>query len=261
MDLKPANILVSFEDAESPNIGKWKISDFGISIIAAVEEARPLHATGETFRYPFPLNGAGAYQPPETANGSAFGRKSDVWSLGCILVRVLAFGLDGETKLKELDDRRARGIAGEPEYYKHDFFHRGDPPVRNPHIEAWLRGLPDREDSSVLQDALTHFRDLLLHTLEINIEDRLTAGEVKKKLRDILPSLHVAELPPPPPSSLPGSVSSGPTSPRRTSVSTSSTTLSRRPSSPTALGISVMNMIDKNDTTQLPLLLSVEYDL
>ncbi|KAL4942532.1 hypothetical protein BDV06DRAFT_161573 [Aspergillus oleicola] len=197
MDLKPANILVSFKNAGSSRVGKWIISDFGISIITAAEEARPLNAPRGTFRYPFlTLNGAGTYQAPEITTGGYFGRKSDVWSLGCILVRVLAFGLDGMSGLRELDERRAKGVNEETKWYKNDFFHRGDPPVLNPHIEAWLNDLPDRVDLRLPQDALAHFRNLLFGALQIDTNNRLTAGQVKEGLHHILslPTIDNANL-------------------------------------------------------------------
>ncbi|KAL4796062.1 ankyrin repeat-containing domain protein [Aspergillus venezuelensis] len=156
MDLKPANILVSFKDASLGKVGKWIISDFGISIITAAEEARPLDASKGTFRYPFANNGAGTYQAPEILTGS-FGRKSDVWSLGCILVRVLAFGLDGARGLEELDERRAKEVDDQ-----------------------------SKVDSRLPNNALEHFSELLFGSLEVDTNDRITAGKLKKKLDLIL---------------------------------------------------------------------------
>ncbi|KAL4968780.1 ankyrin repeat-containing domain protein [Aspergillus stella-maris] len=189
MDLKPSNILVSFKDASLGKVGKWIISDFGISIITAAEEARPLDASKGTFRYRSTINGAGMYQAPEILTGS-FGRKSDVWSLGCILVRVLAFGLDGARGLEELDERRAKEVDDQSKYHRHDFFHRGDPPVLNPHVEGWLKELHVRVDSRLPNNALEYFSELLFGALEVDTKDRITAGKLKKKLDLILSLPH-----------------------------------------------------------------------
>ncbi|KAL4802306.1 kinase-like domain-containing protein [Aspergillus unguis] len=190
MDLKPANILV-YRNTVLPRGWEWKIADFGISVIRAIEE--PPHS-GETFRFPL-MAMRGVYQSPEVANGGAFGRKSDIWSLGCILVRILAFGLGhGPDELAELDEKRARtdnGLA----YYEHDLFHRGNPPVRNPHIEAWLNELPSRTNTGLSSKVLTDLRDLLLHALEINISDRPSASEIKRRLSDVLQNLPRAAPP------------------------------------------------------------------
>lgn len=189
MDLKPANILV-FKGPDSSSAGHWKISDFGESII----KASSVEESGETFRYPLGYNLEGIYRSPELASNGSFGRKSDVWSLGCILVRVLAFGLDGENKLKDLDERRGKNMDGETDHV-HSCFHRGrDHPIRNPHIEAWLNELPNR-DSPVPSHVLTLFRDLLLGTLEIDYNDRLTAADVKRQIRRIQEELYYVSMP------------------------------------------------------------------
>ncbi|BCS19196.1 ankyrin repeat and protein kinase domain-containing protein [Aspergillus puulaauensis] len=189
MDLKPANILV-FKGPNLSSAGHWKISDFGESIL----NKPPINVSGETFRYPIGHNLTGTYRSPQLANNLSFGRKSDVWSLGCILVRVLAFGLDGENKLKDLDERRGKNIDGESDH-GHNYFHRGkDHLIRNPHIEAWLNELPNR-DSLVPSHVLTLFRDLLLGTLEIDEEARLTSADVKGQIRRIQEELHTVPLP------------------------------------------------------------------
>ncbi|KAL4904901.1 ankyrin repeat-containing domain protein [Aspergillus multicolor] len=179
LDLKPANILVFRESPTS--VGRWKISDFGNSVFTP--------ATGPWPDGSFPpmsnLGGiVGTYQSPEVFYGEGLGRKSDVWSLGCILVRILAFGLGGSV-LRDLDNRRRQMmINGEPSC--HDCFHCRYPPVLNPHIETWIKGLPTRSNHQLMQQACQRFRSLLLRTLEVNKEARLTAEEVKGGLGSIL---------------------------------------------------------------------------
>lgn len=206
MDLKPANILV-FKGPSSSSAGHWKISDFGESII----KAPPIDVPGITFPYSLGYNLKGIYRSPELANNGAFSRKSDVWSLGCILVRVLAFGLDGENKLKDLDEKRGKNMDGESDH-DHSYFYRGKGRhIRNPHIETWLNELPNR-DSPVSSHVLTLFRNLLLGTLEVNVEARLTAADVKSRIRDIQEELQkdpdslpdsLVPMPPPTPPQTP----------------------------------------------------------
>ncbi|RDW62934.1 uncharacterized protein DSM5745_10045 [Aspergillus mulundensis] len=191
LDLKPANILV-FRDSPI-SVGRWKISDFGNSVFM------PAGDSGPDGSFPLISNIGGImgiYQSPEVFHGEGLGRKSDVWSLGCILVRILAFGLGGSV-LRDLDDRRRRVmINGEPCY--HDCFHCRNPPVLNPHIETWIKGLPTRSNDQLIQAACQRFRSLLLKTLEVNREARLTAEEVKGRLGSIVKILL-------PPKSLPSS--------------------------------------------------------
>ncbi|KAK1149739.1 hypothetical protein N8T08_005293 [Aspergillus melleus] len=112
-DLKPSNILLFFRGGFP--VGQWKISDFGISVIDEADQGptttisdfvnnNTYPVVHEPQRYP-----NSTYQPPEASPevSTKFGRRSDVWSFGCILMRVLAFGLGGEEELRNLDEQRA----------------------------------------------------------------------------------------------------------------------------------------------------------
>lgn len=181
-DLKPANILV-FDQGSSP-VGTWKITDFGISIIAepgehpgAILEMSP--DGSPTFHHQ-PARPASTYQAPEVSEGGEIGRKSDVWSLGCILVRILALGIDGLDGLNALDMARAVTMAGE--HFGHDYFHRGSPPYLNPHIERWLEELPDRGEDGVAMDFWIDTRALLRDMLAISKPERPSAKAVFDRL-------------------------------------------------------------------------------
>lgn len=122
-DLKPDNILVMIGDPAYP-LGKWKITDFGISNI----EPRSMSVSIRDFydrttttrpatrpagvrarRYP------GNFQPPEAepsekagylTNGDLSDLEGDIWSFGCILLVILVFATGGNAYVDELEDRR-----------------------------------------------------------------------------------------------------------------------------------------------------------
>ena len=72
-DIKPGNILISQE-------GEVKVTDFGI--------ARAVNA--ETITETAAVFGTAAYVSPEQAQGEPVDRRSDVYSLGCVLYELLA---------------------------------------------------------------------------------------------------------------------------------------------------------------------------
>ena len=72
-DIKPGNILVSHE-------GEVKVTDFGI--------ARAVNA--ETITETAAVFGTAAYVSPEQAQGETVDRRTDVYSLGCVLYELLA---------------------------------------------------------------------------------------------------------------------------------------------------------------------------
>lgn len=114
MNLKPSNILI-MKDKRSV-VGKWKISDFGISVWrnrSAPNEPKVISVgyyvrRGETINTR-PKRHEGTYQAPEvkmfeptkdqpsplTENQKGIGRKSDIWYFSCIAAEVLAFALGG----------------------------------------------------------------------------------------------------------------------------------------------------------------------
>ena len=111
MDLKPNNILVHHD--KDSLVGRWVISDFGISVFkentgeqsndTSVDES-DVASVGDLYAQltlrTRAQRGLGPYQAPEVQPGGPrkVGRKSDIWSLGCMLCEVLAFAL-GRTLL------------------------------------------------------------------------------------------------------------------------------------------------------------------
>ncbi|KAG9229024.1 kinase-like domain-containing protein [Amylocarpus encephaloides] len=104
MDLKPENILI-YKHCDHP-FGLWKISDFDIS---KVKESREESTTDEqldsskrTGRH------SSTYTAPEfDSSPKDVGRKSDVWSLGCIIVLVCALA-QGADIYNELASKRGK---------------------------------------------------------------------------------------------------------------------------------------------------------
>jgi serine/threonine protein kinase len=124
MDLKPSNILI--EKSET-SIGKWKIADFGISVLKddknrhGAEFVSVGDYTSILTVNTRPKRHEGTYQAPEvkiseadidrpiqlTADQKGIGRKSDIWSYGCILSEVLAFALGKDDLVREFQAQRS----------------------------------------------------------------------------------------------------------------------------------------------------------
>ncbi|KAF2141373.1 uncharacterized protein K452DRAFT_228667 [Aplosporella prunicola CBS 121167] len=79
-DIKGANILVD-------NKGQVKISDFGIS--KRVEASTLLSGTGGKNKNRVSLQGSVFWMAPEVVKQTAYTRKADIWSLGCLIVEML----------------------------------------------------------------------------------------------------------------------------------------------------------------------------
>ncbi|KAL2841756.1 kinase-like domain-containing protein [Aspergillus pseudoustus] len=184
-DLKPANILV-MNSGRGPlhsEIGMWKITDFGLSVIARVAESEggygpPEETVADTIiqlqRSP------STYHAPEVCQGLGVNSSSDIWSLGCIMVRVLAFKLDDIAGLQSLDQLRAKDDDGITPF-GNDYFHRGTPPKLNPHVDNWIRNLLVRYHT-YNDEFLQRCAKLLLRILSINGDDRPEAKEVQQLL-------------------------------------------------------------------------------
>jgi len=76
-DLKPSNILISFEDEQID----VHLIDFGVAKMQ--EHLRTTMTNGTT------LVGTPAYMSPDQALGHSFDRRSDIYSLGCILFEAI----------------------------------------------------------------------------------------------------------------------------------------------------------------------------
>lgn len=113
MDLKPGNILITRD--EKSQVGRWVISDFGISLFDKSTNRKALKVN--SIRDVGPrltsrahqdevIRGRGPYEPPEVSNKDVNGRKCDVWSFGCVLSDVLEFALGGTPSVDEFHSHR-----------------------------------------------------------------------------------------------------------------------------------------------------------
>ena len=128
LDLKPQNILVFERDEPHGPHGNyiWKISDFGISKIKHCKRrgsnessSHPVSFLEMIFRPKKPNDNTdassgvdnsrygGTYAAPEARlESDKVTRKSDVWSLGCVITLVLTFLDSGTRGIAEFDDSR-----------------------------------------------------------------------------------------------------------------------------------------------------------
>ncbi|KAL3455337.1 hypothetical protein BJX64DRAFT_297730 [Aspergillus heterothallicus] len=194
-DLKCANILVypTHDAAWDFEIGRWMITDFGLSIITPIVSAR--RGSGDTIPEPQGTKTVtllrqmpGPYHAPEVRRGSGVSRSSDVWSLGCIMVRVLSFKLDGVQGLKELDRLRGKEDDGTTQH-RNDWFTRGDQAILNPHISRWISGLPTRYPG-YSEEFLQQCANVLRDTLAFDKHDRPKADDVVELLGNLRSSYH-----------------------------------------------------------------------
>ncbi|PYH43988.1 uncharacterized protein BP01DRAFT_393062 [Aspergillus saccharolyticus JOP 1030-1] len=181
-DFKPENVLVydSLDGFAQSPVGLWAISDFGMAKF--VLDGNTGRTNSEGIKPRRPRNDPhSTYEAPNygTDRDPTIAKSDDVWGLGCILVRVLAFGLDGVTGLQELDRQRAYTDTGVSES-RDDCFYRGSPPSLNPHIKKWIDELPNR--CSVNKAFWIGCRELLLQALAMSASDRLTARQVSQEL-------------------------------------------------------------------------------
>lgn len=211
MDLKPANVLVYQADADNP-VGKWKISDFGISLMdrnvnastrkgkgKEIEErsmsgAKHLHVptvsalVTKTTKIA-PERGTGTWQGPEVrfTENKILGNKSDIWSYGCIFVQVMARGLEGVDGLRALDEQRKMPEDGAEA--ADDTLYRGQRGAEklNSSVEDWIRRLENKimSDGTVRPRYLQNCGYLICLILRIDPEERLSATEIYNVLKSI----------------------------------------------------------------------------
>lgn len=172
-DLKPANILVDDD-------GTWLITDFGLAQFAP--------GNGTTSRV-INQGGTDAYAPPEYLNvNGKFSRRYDVWSLGCVLLEVVAFAVGGLKGLQGLDNARRTSTKHRTD----DRFFTSSPDnsryIVKPSIIQFKEHLlrSDRASPDSSKTFLHSLLDLIEKMLEPSAERRIDINEVIPELSGIV---------------------------------------------------------------------------
>lgn len=160
-DLRPHNILIKD--------GKFLLADFGLSNLKEVSEgSKTPWKTGDS-RYLAP--------ECEDANNNFLpgmvGRKSDIWSFGCVLAELVTYIMQGPGGLKTFEEYRKVVLAERLTLHS---FHAGREP--NKGVETWLTAL-DKTATNVCRELIGLVRDML----QIEPDDRPSANQVTHRLR------------------------------------------------------------------------------
>lgn len=219
LDIKPDNILV-FDDPEHPGDVNWKLSDFSLSRKKLV---RCPNANGSYEISNIASNistvpsarSAGIYQAPEiqVRGKSPASEGSDVWSMGCLVITLLAFirpldGIQQVHKLDEMLDVYSNNIptARRLFYVTDTMLQWQDPPrsarklgittkkgstgsqeaALHPRLIEWMDYLYFSSHTVTEQEGFALAAKIILESvLVIDRRQRITASEFYKKLQDV----------------------------------------------------------------------------
>ncbi|GAP89948.1 putative serine threonine protein kinase [Rosellinia necatrix] len=160
-DLKPANIL-RFMPQDDNDIGILKIADMGLARHHEVNTRLRGNATTTRF-------GSARYEPPEAEPPSLkpTSRLYDVWSMGCIVLELIIWLLDGTKRLNAFNDSIQEHVQNkDPPYYEiKDSAGRGKVPRVHPLVVQYIKRLatePACAANTALGDLLTVVETQLL---------------------------------------------------------------------------------------------------
>ncbi|KAF2132834.1 kinase-like protein [Dothidotthia symphoricarpi CBS 119687] len=194
MDLKPDNILIDSDEGAS-TVGKWVLTDFGISTLKEGNEANimTIRDVFENFTInTSPQRDAGAYQPPEvqamTNPGKGIaGRGGDIWSFGCIFAETIAFALNRTDGVKSFRNDRKAGHRNNYFYEETQSSFQNLTSTKAYRVrrgaELWLRKLP--RDYSFPNRAIECCVETLFDILKVHKNQRPTADELLKMMRHV----------------------------------------------------------------------------
>lgn len=198
LDLKPDNILICEDKEKRSIVGKWVISDFNISVI----ERRGPKQDGvviETIRDYYrqatmdmrPQRRKGTYQAPEVEQAEKeptlrIGRRSDVWSFGCIFSEVLAFALNRDKEVIRFNDAFRKRARGNNYFYDPKQLDAGYQ-VRSGVIE-WLDDIAknSKTDQSLGKCWVATIKEILVVELDKNIKPhRPDSGKLEELVKHV----------------------------------------------------------------------------
>ncbi len=203
LDLKPQNILVFEMNGEEI----WKIADFGISQIKRIPGNASHHGSEQHVSFldkvfhsktpdDDPSSGVdnsrygGTYAAPEAKEKSdKVTRRSDVWSLACVITLVLTYLHNQTHGIKQFQESRARDRS-------HDWFFDSKAlktgsetkEILHKSVVSWLdtlNGAALGRDKVEAQATMKATELLKRHMFLRDQEKRFSAKEVEKKLMDI----------------------------------------------------------------------------
>ena len=209
LDLKPQNILVFEREERHGRDGNdiWKISDFGISKIKHIKRRGSDEQVGDSVSFldnifrpqkrdKEPSTGVsnsrygGTYAAPEArVETDKVTRKSDIWSLGCVLSLVLTF-LDNRSRgIKDFEEARLQDRDNDR------FFESTVPLVGtevkdelHSSVSTWLDTLKDRAykrsgfEGKIVEKTSKYLQDSMI---VIDQDKRDSAKDVEEKLMRI----------------------------------------------------------------------------
>lgn len=211
LDLKPQNILLFEREEPHGRHGNyiWKISDFGISKIKhckrrGSDELSSHHVSflEMIFRPKKPIDDpndssgvdnsryGGTYAAPEARfESDRVTRKSDVWSLGCLITLVLTFLESGTIGIEDFGNSRVHGRDND-RFFESKLPLIGTEAVDelHPSVPKWLDGLVAKahERSELEGKAVEKTKQYVLESMLLaDQEKRHDAKQVEDKLKGI----------------------------------------------------------------------------
>ena len=186
MDLKPENILLTSNEGSA--VGKWWISDFGISVFDRNNhnqnsEVYSIRNFGRRLTSNVDLNepdrAHGPYQPPEIDENIIDPQKCDIWSFGGVLIDVLAFAVGRTVEVETVRSARFNG--------RDDFFYEVVQTVDDSNtiirhnISTWLQLVNVNPNHPWIDDCI----DIIRKTLKIKPDSRPSARTLLKSLKHL----------------------------------------------------------------------------
>ncbi|OCL02178.1 kinase-like protein, partial [Glonium stellatum] len=146
MDFHTRNILVK----DTANDFKFVISDFGLAKVQRDPRDRQTPLNLQEVTKTNARRRAGTFLAPEVRTGSTsfVGRKSDVWSLACIVIRILIRGVLGREALNQFDQSRVNASKSKSKDYFYSRTQEGGC-VINEAVEIWLSNLSSKSGQFV----------------------------------------------------------------------------------------------------------------